>query len=384
MSNCSSSLLTGLILIVSLSGCVSNPEKSAPLPDPPSTTAAPPVKPAASLPSPGYSPRTERVPAEVRREYEPSTRATVRQPASAPPAASATDTRSPVKRVERPPQLSSQSVARPAPDNVEPTPRPPEKNVQTQRVEPVVTRSKGPAPKPVKVAPKPPVTVAKPEATESVAKDVKSIASRARTTAKQPAVAESRDVTEKKIEAAVAASGELTDAAETRLAMLTKPAPVAPSGPDISKLSFELEHLPVSFPGGWQLDKRPDQVDGEVRCLLYSPKLAMFDGYDKSRVQLQVTTRAVVVKADSNLDVSYPYQGLRIDSGSLAAFEPQLLNENAALTRKPVQAAMASGRQLTVALGFWPTWPMTKTQELKVDLNGFAKAYQALQACTEE
>jgi len=193
-------------------------------------------------------------------------------------------------------------------------------------------------------------------------------------------------VTEEKIDQAVQATDSMdpADTGEARIAMLTKPPAVTPDLPDVSKLSFELEHLPMSFNGGWKLDKRPDPIDGKERCLLYSPKLAMFDGYDKSRVQLQVSTSAVIVKAESNLDVSYPQQGLRVDSGGLFAFESQLLSEKSTYTKKPVQAAMASGRRLTVALGFWPTWPVTKTQKLTVDLNEFSYAYRALRACDTE
>jgi hypothetical protein len=168
---------------------------------------------------------------------------------------------------------------------------------------------------------------------------------------------------------------------ETQIAMITPESRERSLGADLSKLQYDEEHLPRTFPGGWVLDIRADQLGNDRRCVLYSNKTPMFDGYENSSIKLQITTDAVVVNADSNLDASYPEQGLRVDGGTLVPFIDSLLTERSTHTRKPVQLAMSNGSSLTVSLGFWPTWPVTKTQSVSIDLSGFERAYSALKAC---
>lgn len=153
---------------------------------------------------------------------------------------------------------------------------------------------------------------------------------------------------------------------------------------DYDKLLFDEEHLPLTVAGRWVVDKRAVRLDGKTRCVVIAPEITMFDGYDDSHVQLQVTTSNVAVSADSNLDPSYPNQGLRVDDGDLIPFEPALVNKTTTFTGRPIQSAMAGGDTLTVALGFWPTWPTTVTQQASIKLAGFGEAYRALQACARQ
>jgi hypothetical protein len=170
--------------------------------------------------------------------------------------------------------------------------------------------------------------------------------------------------------------------AKTQLAMITKRPPPGALDRDVGKWNYDELHLPRTLPGGWVLDIRPDQLGSERRCVLYSAKKPIFDGYENSWVRLQVTTDAIVVNTDSFVDRSYSGQGLRIDNGKLMPFMPALLNKKSTYTKKPALAAMANGKTLTVSLGFWPTWPVTKTQSVSIDLSGFKGAYAALKACS--
>lgn len=174
-------------------------------------------------------------------------------------------------------------------------------------------------------------------------------------------------------------SGDM--AVDTRIAMIDKKPSEPGLSPDLQALDYDIEHLPRTLPGGWVLDIRPDPLSKQQRCLLYSPKAPIHDGYDDSSIQLQVTNDAVVIKSDSNLDSSYPDQGLQVDQGALVPFATTPLSERVTYTEKPIQLAMASGSKLQVSLGFWPTWPMTQTQSTVVDLAGFHGAYAALKAC---
>ena len=169
-----------------------------------------------------------------------------------------------------------------------------------------------------------------------------------------------------------------------KMAMIEEPLPPTVREPDPATMVFDEEHLPVEFDGGWVLDKRSSLVDGKIECLILSPWAAIFDGYDKTEIQIQVADATVAVRSKSNLDSSYEQQGLVVDGGELFTFESSLVNEQTTYTKGPVQAAMANGRTLGVAIGFWPTWPVTTTQHTSIDLFGFPQAYEALRACVKQ
>lgn len=169
---------------------------------------------------------------------------------------------------------------------------------------------------------------------------------------------------------------------ETQLASVPKEPEGDTIDVEMSSWIFDELHLPKNLPGGWVLDIRSDQLGGDRRCLLYSGKEPIFDGYDNSWIRLQITTDAVVVNANSNLDISYPGQGLRVDNGDLMPFNSGLLNKKTTYIKKANLASMLEGRTCTVSLGFWPTWPVTSTQQVSIDLAGFKHAYAALKACS--
>lgn len=162
------------------------------------------------------------------------------------------------------------------------------------------------------------------------------------------------------------------------------PSPPASATRDFSHLVFDDRILPMSLDHGWMLDRQPDLVDGTTRCVLLSPSVTIFDGYYPAKMWLRVNPARAWVTSDSNLDTSYPKQGLRVDGAALAPFAEQLVNEQTAYTEAPVLPAMAEGHTLTVALGFWPTWPKTQTQTASLDLAGFANAHAALRACSKQ
>ncbi|MDN5851060.1 MAG: hypothetical protein L0H63_15740 [Nitrococcus sp.] len=178
----------------------------------------------------------------------------------------------------------------------------------------------------------------------------------------------------------------------------SQPAPSAkeasekPAGPstgagasrDFSHFVFDDRNLPMALDHGWTLDRQRDVVDGATRCVLLSPEFSMFDGYYPAKVWLRVNTVRAWVKTDSNIDTSYPRQGLRVDGGELAPFAEELTDEQTAYTDALVLRRLADGHTLTVTLGFWPTWPKTKTQTANIDLAGSANAYAALQACSQQ
>jgi hypothetical protein len=111
----------------------------------------------------------------------------------------------------------------------------------------------------------------------------------------------------------------------------------------------------------------------------------MPDGYGTAQVQLIFGPQSLVITTDSNLDPAYPEQGIRVDGGRLIKPEPPFpFQRQSALfkvARGEIVDEFRRGREAELALGFWPTWPMTRTQRVRISLLGFSDAYDALSGC---
>lgn len=129
----------------------------------------------------------------------------------------------------------------------------------------------------------------------------------------------------------------------------------------------------------------PDaQAEG---CVVRSRPLRMPDGYHGAQVQLIFGDVALTVVTDSNIDPSYPGQGIAVDGGERVAPDtPFPLGRQSAvfkLDRDTLVEAFRRGRSAELALGFWPTWPVTATQRLEISLLGFTEAHAAYLACRD-
>ncbi|MCF7992487.1 MAG: hypothetical protein K9M02_18760 [Thiohalocapsa sp.] len=130
----------------------------------------------------------------------------------------------------------------------------------------------------------------------------------------------------------------------------------------------------------WRVERGDDET-----CVLISQPLSMPDGYGSARVQLIFGPRALRVVTDSNIDNSYPDQGLSIDDGPpFAPDVPFPLDAQSALFEQSVDDIVEQfrrGYRAQLRLGYWPTWPVTETQRLDISLTGFSKAHDALLVC---
>ncbi len=187
----------------------------------------------------------------------------------------------------------------------------------------------------------------------------------------------------------------ITDAAEApessddhqQLVMLNRPKlppeEVQSDIPSQAITTMNLAALPLSFGAHWSLDRRPNPINHETQCLLASRSINISDGYERTDVQLLLTATSLYVKTDSNIDLSYPDSGIRLDDGTQLQFE-SLAKQTAAMISGDVAALykqMTPSQTLLVRLGFWPTWPVTQTQEASFPLDGFSDAVNALWLC---
>ena len=164
-------------------------------------------------------------------------------------------------------------------------------------------------------------------------------------------------------------------------AVLPEDAPA--ESPEVETKALDIADLPLTFGDRWSLDRRPGPIDRKAGCLLSSRSVNIPDGYERTDVQLLLTADILYVKTDSNIDLSYQETGIRFDDGTLLPFD-NLATETTARIDKDISTLyerMTSSRTILVRLGFWPSWPVTKTQEAGFSMDGFDEALRALRLC---
>ncbi|WP_373506516.1 hypothetical protein [Thiocapsa sp.] len=138
----------------------------------------------------------------------------------------------------------------------------------------------------------------------------------------------------------------------------------------------------------WKVERGVDPYTHADACLLTTQPLIMPDGYGTARVQLVLGPRALIVLTDSNIDPSYPRQGLTVDDKPVIEPDaPFPLQGQSVLFEHSVAEVIERfrrGRRAELQLGFWPSWPVTETKRLALSLRGFSKAHESLTACRDE
>jgi hypothetical protein len=146
--------------------------------------------------------------------------------------------------------------------------------------------------------------------------------------------------------------------------------------------------LMAADPSLWQGVYGYDPYAQAEGCVVRSRPLRMADGYHGAQVRLTFGDAAVTVVTDSNIDPSYPGQGIAVDGGERVAPDtPFPFGRQSAvfkLERDTLVEAFRRGGSAELALGFWPTWPVTATQRLEISLLGFTEAHAAYLASTPE
>ncbi|MCK5120407.1 MAG: hypothetical protein KAQ91_00415, partial [Methylococcales bacterium] len=62
----------------------------------------------------------------------------------------------------------------------------------------------------------------------------------------------------------------------------------------------------------------------------------------------------------------------------------QLFGDSSILIKqntKIITTQLLQGNELSIKLGFWPTWPKSETRRIDFSLTDFDKAYQSFLAC---
>jgi hypothetical protein len=133
----------------------------------------------------------------------------------------------------------------------------------------------------------------------------------------------------------------------------------------------------------WAAAKGIDKTTQQNVCLLQAQPGIIHDGHDDVKIVLAITPQKVLLLTASDIDLSYPGVGIQVGQRPLIVIDGLYKNQTAVIEkgRNEVVEQFKQGKEVTVYLGFWPTWPVTKTQVATFSLKGFRSAYAAFEQC---
>ncbi len=136
----------------------------------------------------------------------------------------------------------------------------------------------------------------------------------------------------------------------------------------------------------WTVSDNIDQQTGRRQCILQSRSLSLFDGYDRTNIQLKISQDRLLVKTDSNIDATGDTLKINIDNNK-KQFTGSLSNKTDIVFEQNFEQLISqsiAGNELVISLQFWPTWPNTRVYQASFSLIGFTKALKGYHECLEK
>lgn len=120
-------------------------------------------------------------------------------------------------------------------------------------------------------------------------------------------------------------------------------------------------------------------------CFVTSAIRPIFDGYQQVTAQIIIDAKGVAVKSDSVLDPGSSDIGLKVSKKDFIAADKVLKDKQAVFDSNydSIVKLFKAGREVTLQLRFWPTWPATGTHTASFSLMGFTKAYEDAMKCEQ-
>lgn len=144
-------------------------------------------------------------------------------------------------------------------------------------------------------------------------------------------------------------------------------------------IRFSLDQLPLTIAGTWILKA------GQDECSLQTVPVTMDDGAGKTPLFLTMNEAGWMINTKSDIDLTYPDTGLFFSNGTQIKLEELVKDTTISIQKQKQQltAALQSASSVRVALGFWPSWPVTETRSQSITVAHFPQAYQAWETCNQ-
>ena len=134
---------------------------------------------------------------------------------------------------------------------------------------------------------------------------------------------------------------------------------------------------------GWSLKQA---TTGSPGCALESGDITIHDGYQDTRVRLNINDRRLLVLTESNIDSGFGDIELQVD-GNPAIPPDTVADEQNVLFKSDVAAIIEQfrkGSKASIHLRFWPSYPATQRYPAGFSLMGFTRAWNAYLECRNE
>lgn len=135
--------------------------------------------------------------------------------------------------------------------------------------------------------------------------------------------------------------------------------------------------------GNWQLVLAEDPFSKQTACLMVSAIKQSEDGQANTAVDLVYNGSLFIARTESNIDLSYPGLGLQVGNKEAHTID-RLHKQTSAVFEAQAQQIrdeFINGLNARLTLGFWPSWPKTRSYVIEFDLRGFTRVYQAFVNC---
>jgi hypothetical protein len=141
--------------------------------------------------------------------------------------------------------------------------------------------------------------------------------------------------------------------------------------------------FPSMASDNWTVIFDKDPENQSDRCLLESKTFIIDDGQTQTAVKMLYNGTQLYAATKSTLDLSYPNIGLQIGARQQHTID-RVYKKTTAVFESSIEKIhidFKKGVKAKLALGFWPTWPQTKTRVIEFSLIGYKKAYNKYKKC---
>jgi hypothetical protein len=133
----------------------------------------------------------------------------------------------------------------------------------------------------------------------------------------------------------------------------------------------------------WAVATVKNPLTQQDQCLLQSNTITISDGYGDTKVTLLINDQGLAAVTTSKIDASFQDLTLVVDDNAAIKSDRVIKDETVAFDREAatIVEQFKKGKEATVYLRFWPTWPATQSFPARFSLRGFTKAHETLSNC---
>ena len=146
---------------------------------------------------------------------------------------------------------------------------------------------------------------------------------------------------------------------------------------------FLLLSLSTTVESNWKIETGEDPLSGQFSCYMVSSVQHSQDGQSGTQVRIVFNGTQFVVETESNIDSGYTGVGLQVDQNNPYKIDRLFKKVNAVFETQATQIRdeFIRGLNARITLGFWPSWPVTKSYQTRFNLRGFTKTYNEMLEC---